>query len=127
MLLHERAARLTVAVGDRHAARIVDQHPEKVLLRHRRLENERRPEETDEEHGESGNAEADQNDAIAPAVGGRHAAIREKRQDRHRDTGGDEEQDPPRQGPAEIALLEHEGRVFEKEAEESFDHAFSLP
>ena len=127
LILHERAARLTVAVGDRHAARVVDQDAEKVLLRHRRLEDQRRPEETDEEHGESGDAQADQDDAIAQTIGGRHAAIRQQRQQRHRDAGDDEEQDRPRQAPAEIALLEHEGRVFEEEAEQPFDHGLSLP
>jgi hypothetical protein len=127
LILNERAARLTVAIGNRHAARIVDQDAEKVLLRHCRFEHERRPEETDEEHGQGGDAEADQNDAIAQTIGGRHAAIGQKRHERQRDTGYDDEQDRPREAPAEIALLEHERRVLEEEAEQPFDHGLSLP
>jgi hypothetical protein len=49
LLLHERAARLAVAIGDRHAARVVDEDAEEVLLRHRRLEDQRRPEQADQE------------------------------------------------------------------------------
>ena len=50
LLLHELAARLAVAVGDEHAARVVDQDAEEVLLRNGRLENQRRPDQTEQQH-----------------------------------------------------------------------------
>ena len=54
LLLDERAARLAVAIGDRHAARIVDEHAEEILLRDRGLEDQRRPEQAEEQDGERG-------------------------------------------------------------------------
>ena len=48
LLLDERAPRLAVSIRDRHAARIVEQDAEKILLRHRGFENQRRPHETEQ-------------------------------------------------------------------------------
>ena len=58
LLLREVASRLTVGpagsgagrrIRDPHAARVVDQEGEEVLLRDRRLDDEHRPEEADGE------------------------------------------------------------------------------
>ena len=109
-------------IGDRHAARVVDQHAEKVLLRDRRLENQRGPEQTEEQHRERGEAQADQHHAIARPFGRRHAAIGQQRE--HRDGRGrrDRQQHRARQAPGEVALLEHEGRILEQEPKELFHH-----
>ena len=119
LLLDERAAWLAVAVGDRHAPRVVDQDAEEVLLRHGRLENQRRPEQAEEQDGERGEPQADQDDAIARTIG----------RPRCRDTSGARGPRAPcaaattrstgaGQPPAEIPLLEHERRVFEEKTEE---------
>ena len=49
VLLDERAARLAVDVGDLHAARVVDEHAEEVLLRDGRLDDEHGPEQAEED------------------------------------------------------------------------------
>ena len=124
--MHEGAARLTVAIGDGHAARIVDEHGEEVLLRHRRLENQRRPEQTDEQHGERRQAERDEHESIAQAIGGRNAAIGEERHDRSRGHAAPDQQDGARERPRHVALLKHEGRIFEEETENVFHQALIL-
>ena len=74
LLLDEVAARLAVQIGDLHAARVVDQHAEEVLLRDRGVHDQRRPEQAEEDERERGEAQADEDDAIAqPAIGHAHA------------------------------------------------------
>jgi hypothetical protein len=70
LLLHERAARLAVEVRDRHAARVVDQDAEKILLRHRRLEDQRGPEQAKEQDRQRREPQADEHDAVARSIGG---------------------------------------------------------
>ena len=65
--LHERGARLAVDIRDLHAARIVEQHAEKVLLRHRGPHDQQRPEHADQDDGENGEADRRERDALAPA------------------------------------------------------------
>ena len=128
LLLHERAARLAVEVRDRHAARVVDQDAEEILLRHRRLEHQRGPEQAEEQDRQRRQPQADQH----------HAVARGDRRPRCPDTSAargrpaphrrDDEQDRAGQTPGEIALLKEQGRVFEKEAEEVIQHqALILP
>ena len=62
------AARLAVAIGDAHAARVVDQHADVVALRHRRRQQQHRPEQADHQHDERGHAQA------RPAPSGRAAS-----------------------------------------------------
>ena len=113
---------LAADVGDRHAARIVDEHAEKILLRHRGLEDQRRPEQAEEQDRERGEAQADEHDTIARAFGRRHAAVGEQREDRDRGRRRDRQQHRARQAPGEIALLEDERRVLEQEAKELVHH-----
>ena len=50
--LHERRRAAPVLIGDLHAARIVQQHAEEVLLRDRGLDDEDGPEEAEREQRE---------------------------------------------------------------------------
>ena len=52
LLLHELQPRRLVAVGDPHAAGIVDQDTEEVLLRNDGRQHEHRPHQAEGEHGE---------------------------------------------------------------------------
>ena len=114
------AARLAVAIRNRHAARIVDQHTEEILLRDRRLEHEHGPEQAEEHDGQRQQPQSDQHDAIAWAIRGRHAAVRQQREEgQHRRARGDQP-DHARGAPGEIALLKHERRVLEQEAKRRF-------
>ncbi len=122
LLLHERGARLAVAIGDRHAPRVVHEHAEEILLRHRRFEDERRAEQAEQQHGERRQPQADENRAVARTIGRRHAAIREQRQDGDRRHRPDDQQHGARQAPAEVPLLKQQRRILEKEAKEFFQH-----
>ena len=120
LLVHERAARLAVAIGDRHAAGIVDQHADEILLRHRRFQDQRRPHQAEEQQRQRREAEPHEHDAIPWALNGCQAAIGQQRGAGHRYRDGDAEQDRSRQPPGEVPLLEHQWRVFEQETEKPF-------
>ena len=122
LLLDERAPRLAVAVRNRHASRVVQQNAEEILLRHRGFEDQRRPEQAKEQHGERREPQADEHDTVARPIGRGHAAISQQREDRGRRSRRDDQQHRAGQAPAEVALLEHEGRVFEQEAKELVQH-----
>ena len=128
LLLHERAARLAVAIGDRHAARVVDEDAEEILLRHRGLEDQRRPEQADQEDADHSQPQRDEHRAIDPLVGRRHAAVGQQREDGDRGRDHDRQQHGPGQTPGEIALLKQQRRILEQKAEEVFQHlALILP
>ena len=130
LLLHERAARLAVAVGDRHAARVVDQDAEKILLRHRGLEDQRRPEQAERAGPPAPPAAARRAPTRSRGRSvGRHAAIGQQREDGDAAaTADDDQQDRPGQTPGEIALLKQQRRILEQKAEEVFQHlALILP
>ena len=54
LLPRERPARLAFQIGDLHDPRIVDQDAQEVLLRHRRLDDQHRPEQAEEHEREDG-------------------------------------------------------------------------
>ncbi len=58
LALHERGARLAVDISNLHAARVVQQHADEVLLRHRGLDHQQRPEQADQDDGEERDADA---------------------------------------------------------------------
>ena len=63
----ELAARLAVLVGDLHAARVVEQDADEVLLRHRDLEQQHRPQQREEHDQRTAPTRvAEEHDAIAP-------------------------------------------------------------
>ena len=60
LLLDEIGARLLVAVRDGHAARVVDEHAEKVLLRDRGPQDQRWSEQAEQEQEEERQADGDE-------------------------------------------------------------------
>ena len=63
----ELATRLAVVIGDAHAARVVQQDAEEVLLRHRRAQNQDRPEQAEEHEADQAEAQRDEHHAVEPA------------------------------------------------------------
>ena len=120
LLLDERAPRLAVAVRDRHAARIVDQHGDEILLRHGRLEDQGRSHQAEQQHRERRQAQADEHQAVARTIERRQTAVGQHRGGRERHRAGDDEEDRPRQPPRDVTLPEHQWRIFEQETEKRF-------
>ena len=52
LLLHVGAARLAVDVGDAHAARVVEQHADDVLVRHGGAQHQHRPEQAQQQQAD---------------------------------------------------------------------------
>ena len=63
---HERAPRLAaVVIGHLHAARVVDQDADEILLRHRDLEEQHRSQQREKHDKEETDADSEQHGAIA--------------------------------------------------------------
>ena len=75
---------LAVAVGNPHAARVVDQDADEVLLRHGGAQDQHRPEEAEEQHRQRGEAQADEHEPVAQAAFERDRAVGDDR-DHHDD------------------------------------------
>jgi hypothetical protein len=88
---HELAARLAVLIGHPHAARVVQQHAEEILLRHGGAQDEHRPEQAEEHDGDEAEPQRDQDGAIEQAGVARRPAVRENRDKRgsRRESRGD--------------------------------------
>ena len=65
LLVDEVGARLLVAVRNRHAARVVNQHAEEVLLRDGGAQDQRRAEQAEQEKKEQQQADGDEHRALA--------------------------------------------------------------
>ena len=117
LLLNEVGPRFPVGVGDGHAARIVYQHAEEVLLRHGRSEDQERLEQAEQEHSHQTEAQAHQDETVAIGVAfPRHAPVSD--QDAGRDDGDRDQPPRHRSGDREpeIALVEDERRILKEEA-----------
>ena len=119
---HEVAARLTVAVGDGHASRVVEENAQKVLLRHRRLEDERRSKEAENENGEGGEPQRDQDGPVSNSPVAGYPPISEQRGSGEGRGGYDGQRHRSRHGEREVALLENQGRKLEQEPEQRVEH-----
>ena len=76
-LSDKRRAWTVLVIGNLHAARIVEQHGEKVLLRNRGLDDEHGPEQAQRHESDQRDAQAGEDEAVArpqlgaaPAIGG---------------------------------------------------------
>ena len=118
---HELAARLVLPIGDLHAARIVDDDREEILLRHGGLQDERRTEETKDDQRDDRDAQRCQRHAIATACF-RDGEIRERRIAGDCGNGENRQQHRTRHAQREIALLEDDRAVFEEKLERRIEH-----
>ena len=121
LILDELAARLALVVLDLHAARVVEQHADEVLLRHRNLELHRRTKQREEHRGHQRHAQSQQHEPIAArqraqlAVRPEHVRGAE-RGDHHRRGHG-------ARGPKhELALLENQRLVLEQVLKDRSEH-----
>ena len=120
LVLHELQPRRLVPVGDPHAAGIVDQHAEEVLLRNHRRQHQDGPHQTEGEQRERRQSHGGEHDPIErPAVAAdlgvgtpRHDAGRHRR--RQREPAG------PRGTEREVPLLEDQRSVLEEQLEQRF-------
>ena len=127
LLAQELRARLVVEVGDLHAARVVEQHGDDVLLRDGGLDDQRRPEETEDDERQRGHAQRGQDDPVARAAVRADAAVGDDGAD-HDDRGDARGHERGgRDVEAEVALLEDDGPIGEERLEESFEHRLSPP
>ena len=122
LALHERCARLAVHIGDLHAARIVEQHAEEILLRHRGAHDEQRPEHADQDDGENREADRRERDALARAAVA--LAIGQDRQPSRNRHGGRRDVRPRRGREPEFSLTEDDRGEFEEKSEEGVEHEF---
>ena len=114
LLLHELAARLPAPVGNLHAARVVQQHRDDVLLRHRGADDQRWTEQAEEHERQRRHPQHGQDDAIAQPSLDANAPVGDGRghHDRARQRRGD--QRPGADVEAELALLEDDRPVAEE-------------
>jgi len=118
--LHVVGPRLPVHVGDLHAARVVYQHAEEVLLGAGGADHQQRPEEADENNRQDREANGGQRDAIARAAAARsigqdgQAYAQTNEQRRHVRAGGGRK-------PV-FALAKNDGRQFEEKPEDGVEH-----
>src|SRR5262249_28287466 len=121
VLADEVAARLAGSIRDLHAARVVEENAEKVLLRHSRLQDERRPCQAEQNQSQDSETQAGQDQSVAAIA----AARSEVGEHRVRTNGTCEQQCRKRQAryaEHQLTLLEHERPEFEQELEGSLDH-----
>ena len=109
--------RLALDVGDLHAARVVDEDAEEVLLRLDLRQHQHRPPQADHEEGEDGEPDGGQHAAVDGAAVRPHLPVGAQRD--HRGGDDQERRDVRRRGRAkcEDAFLERQGPVLEQELE----------
>ena len=122
MVLHELQARRLVPVGDAHAARIVDQHAQKVLLRDDRRQHQGRSHQAEGEQRERRQAHDAEHDAferpaVAPDLG-----VRPPRHHAGHDSQQDRQPAGPGRAEREVPLLEDQRPVLEEQLEQGIKH-----
>jgi hypothetical protein len=123
LLLNELAAAFVAPVLDLHAARIVEQHRDHVLLVDGGPYDEGWPEETEQHQPERGDAQTRQDDPVTgPPLVDPDTAVREGRSSR--DQPDDNRNDKRCRGDieAEVALLEHDRAVGEQRLKKGLEH-----
>jgi len=114
----EGPSRRATLVRDLHAAGIVEQHGDDILLIHGGTHDERRTEEAEQDEAKRGDAKRRQNDAIAqPAIPDPHPTVREDGDNHH---GGNNDRGDKRGGrdvEAELALPKYHRPIREKRLE----------
>ncbi len=120
-LPRELAAR-AVGICDLHAARVVDQDPEHVLLRNRCLHDENRSEDAEQQQRERAQPQGRKHGPLSPP----HAVLQHAVADeRHREAGnhdGRGKRGPCRRRKPEVSLVEDDGAVLEKELKQRLEH-----
>ncbi len=121
LIEHVLAARLIGFVGDLHAARVVEDHADEVLLRDGHLEQKHRPEDREERDGQERDARHREHDLVAPSECGQLLICPEYVERR---CGSDRRDEPHRlrRTQYKLALLEHEPLILEQGAKKRVKH-----
>ena len=123
LLAGDGAARLARFVGDLHAARVVDEHADEVLLRDGGAHHEDRAEQAEKDQGQRGDPQGREDEPVPH--GGAAAACAAVGEDRRRDGQQHEGRRHVRTGrrhQTEIALLKDDRPVTEEQLEERLEH-----
>ena len=129
LLTRERATRLAVPIRDLHTARIVDEHAEEVLLRHRRLDDQHRPEQAEEHEQQRRGANRREDDPMM-SVGsstGRPGRSANVDRDGSHDQIASATYDAGRGNEPEFTLLENDRPVIEEQPKERIEQCSSPP
>ena len=122
LLPHELVARRLVTIRDLHAARVVDQDAEEVLLGHHRGQHEHRPQQAERQHAQRGDADGGQDGAVKPLAVPAHRVIGAQGEVGRAGRRSQRQQAHPRRADRELALVEDERAVLEQELEEWLEH-----
>ena len=126
LVLDVGAARLAVQVGDAHAARVVEQHADDVLVRHGGAQHQHRPEQADEQQPDQRGAQRRQHDAVAGASGGAaRAGSRRQPPPPRRAPASTASQTPVGGGEAQLALVEDDPAHAEEELGQPVEHGLN--
>ena len=127
LILHELQPGRLVPVGDAHAAGIVDQHPQEVLLRDDRRQHQDRPHQAEGEHGERRQTHDGQDHPVGRPAAAADLRVGPPRDDAGRHGGRHRESAGPRRAEREVPLLEDQGAVLEEQLEQRFQHLDVVP
>src|SRR5262245_4358781 len=116
LLLDERGAGLFVAVRNRHALRVVDEHTQEVLLRDGGLQNDGRTEQTEGDQRDERQTQGDHHGAIALRTVRGDGTVRDERCPRDDRQPEEAERRRSRGGEREIPLVEDERRILEEKS-----------
>ena len=119
----ERAARLAVDVGNLHAARVVHEHAEEVLLWDGRLDDEHRPEKARQDEQQGGKPDGREDGAVPRIALAARAPVGQDRDDDGGDDDGGGNERTGRGDEPEIALLKDNRPVIEQQPKDSIEHA----
>ena len=118
LFLDEVGPGLAIAVGDRHAARVVDDDAQEVLLGHGGAQDERRAEQADDEHGQHAEPDRHEHQTLARGPFVRDGPVRDEGGGGERGKPQDDERHRPRGGEREVALLKNDARILEEKLEQ---------
>ena len=115
---NEICAGASAAVGNQHAARVVDQDADIVALRHRGVEQQHRAEKTDQQNNENRDAEPNQYFSVLRGTLAPHTAVSEQRGNRERGHHEQHQDQRDRCTKCKVTVRKNRGPVLEKELEE---------
>ena len=123
LLLHVGAARLPVHVGDAHAARVVEQHADHVLVRHGGAQHQHRPEQADQQQADQRGAQGREDHAVAPGQPARRPLIGDRGHGDGAEPRQGREPCAGRGGEAQFPLVEDDPANAEEELGQPVEHS----
>jgi hypothetical protein len=116
------AARLAVDVGDAHAARVVEQDADHVLVRHRGAEHEHRTEQADEQQADERGAQGGEHHTVARREAARRPLVGDGGHGHGAQAGGGGDPRAGGGGKAQLSLVEDDPSNAEEELGQPVEH-----